>query len=96
MCATMRKASGELFIFDLGNVLVRNITVLPAIAGELGLPSAHYEWEDCSGQIRLTCRGIGHGYGLSQWGAQALYEQGYGWEEILTYYFSGVEITKPE
>lgn len=38
MCATMRKASGELFIFDLGNVLVRNITVLPAIAGELGLP----------------------------------------------------------
>ena len=67
-----------------------------AFAGELGLPSAHYEWEDCSGQIRLTCRGIGHGYGLSQWGAQALYEQGYGWEEILTYYFSGVEITKPE
>lgn len=66
------------------------------LAKELGLPSAHYEWAFCDGQIRIACQGIGHGYGFSQWGAQALYEQGYGWNDLLNYYFPETEITKPE
>lgn len=65
-------------------------------ARELGLAGMKFEWDVCGGQIRIACRGIGHGYGFSQWGAQALYEQGCGWEELLEYYFPETEITKTE
>jgi len=37
-------------------------------------------------------RGFGHGVGLSQWGAHAMAEQGHSYREILTFYYSGVDI----
>ena len=43
----------------------------------------------------FTTHGYGHGVGLSQYGAKALAEQGYTWQEILLYYFPGCEIQTP-
>ncbi|MER3426083.1 MAG: stage II sporulation protein D [Thermus sp.] len=56
----------------------------------LGLPSTLIE-EVQAGPEGLTIRGrgAGHGLGLSQWGARGMAEAGYGYREILGYYFPG-------
>ncbi|NLC39282.1 MAG: stage II sporulation protein SpoIID, partial [Clostridia bacterium] len=36
----------------------------------------------------------GHGVGMSQWGARALAEEGKKAEEIIRYFFQGVQIEK--
>ncbi|MCI9570141.1 MAG: SpoIID/LytB domain-containing protein [Lachnospiraceae bacterium] len=58
----------------------------------LGLPSACYSFESQEGRIRVTCKGIGHGYGFSQAGANALEREGYDFRALLGYYFQNVEI----
>lgn len=37
-------------------------------------------------------RGHGHGVGLSQWGARAMAQQGKSYREILSFYYTGVQI----
>jgi stage II sporulation protein D len=37
-------------------------------------------------------KGFGHGLGLSQYGAKAMADSGFNYEEILKYYYTGVEI----
>lgn len=39
-------------------------------------------------------RGWGHGVGLSQWGAMAMAEEGHTYEDILRYYYQGIELEK--
>jgi stage II sporulation protein D len=41
-----------------------------------------------SDKIVFIGHGYGHGLGMSQWGAKAMAEQGYDFEEILTHYYS--------
>lgn len=47
-----------------------------------------------SGQVTMRGRGYGHGVGMSQWGANALAEQGEAAEAIVTYYFDGVTVER--
>lgn len=42
--------------------------------------------------LKITTIGYGHGVGMSQWGANYLAEKGYTYEEILKYYYKGVEL----
>ena len=37
-------------------------------------------------------KGYGHGVGMSQYGAMEMAKQGYNFEEILKYYYTGVDI----
>jgi stage II sporulation protein D len=37
-------------------------------------------------------RGFGHGVGMSQWGAYGLALRGQGHEQILRYFYRGVEV----
>lgn len=39
-------------------------------------------------------QGNGHGVGLSQWGAYGMASQGYSYEDILKYYYQGVQLKK--
>lgn len=39
-------------------------------------------------------RGYGHGVGLSQWGAQGMALAGYGYEDILKHYYTGIDLTQ--
>jgi stage II sporulation protein D len=39
-------------------------------------------------------RGHGHGVGLNQWGAHAMAEQGKSYQEILSFYYTGVQIQR--
>lgn len=45
-----------------------------------------------AGGFVFTVHGYGHGVGLSQYGANALAQQGKTWEEILHYYYTDVTI----
>ena len=44
----------------------------------------------CSGTFIIKGSGNGHNVGLSQYGAKAMAELGYTYEQILTYYYTGV------
>ena len=38
--------------------------------------------------------GWGHSVGMSQWGAYAMAKQGFSYEDILKFYFTGIEVSK--
>ena len=40
-----------------------------------------------SGGIVITGYGFGHGAGMSQWGAIAMADDGYSWDEIIEHYY---------
>lgn len=65
-----------------------------AIRDALGLNSACFYFSELEGQIRIVTKGIGHGLGFSQYGANELAKQGHKYRELLEYYYEGVEIEK--
>lgn len=59
----------------------------------LGLDSAACQWLIQNGRILFSTRGFGHGVGLCQYGADGLAKAGYTAQQILAYYYRGVEIS---
>ncbi|ANE46681.1 hypothetical protein SY83_10815 [Paenibacillus swuensis] len=59
---------------------------------KLDLRSSQFIWTIKGTQIEITTFGYGHGVGMSQWGANGLAKMGKSANEILTTYYSGVEI----
>lgn len=55
-------------------------------AASLSIPSS------CSGTFVIRGSGNGHNVGLSQYGAKAMAEQGYTYQQIIPYYYTGVRI----
>jgi stage II sporulation protein D len=45
-------------------------------------------------EFRIHGQGYGHGLGMSQWGAKGLADVGYGYQQILQYYYQGVQVVK--
>jgi stage II sporulation protein D len=43
------------------------------------------------GEIRAATKGLGHGLGLSLYGAEAMAKSGSSYKEILKYYYSDVD-----
>lgn len=60
----------------------------------LNLNSACFFIKEVEGQIRIVTKGMGHGLGLSQYGANEMAKEGSGYIEILQHYYQGVEIKK--
>lgn len=58
------------------------------------IPSACFDYEIKGDTYVFYVRGIGHGYGVSLYGANALAQKGWGFAEILEYYLPGIEIRK--
>lgn len=57
------------------------------------IPSACFEVvEQTDGKIVLRGGGFGHGIGMSQYGAKAMAEAGYGYKDIIGYYYSNVVV----
>ena len=44
--------------------------------------------------ITITGTGWGHGVGMSQYGAKAMAEQGYGYRDILNFYYTGITLER--
>lgn len=59
----------------------------------LGLNSNHFYIEDYEGKARIICTGVGHGVGLSQYGGNAMAEDGSSYNDILAHYYTGVKLT---
>ena len=60
------------------------------------IPSESFTIEDYEGQIRIISKGLGHGYGVSMYGASCMAENGNSYETIIKYYFTGVSIAELE
>ena len=58
----------------------------------LGLRSTDFSIETGSGNITITTQGYGHRVGMSQYGAEALAEDGSTWQQILQHYYPGTTI----
>lgn len=58
----------------------------------LRLPSSCFTMEGNSEEIRATAKGMGHGYGLSQAGADAMAREGWGYQDILNYYYKNISL----
>lgn len=59
---------------------------------KLGLSSSFMEFSVEDDQLVVTTKGIGHGLGLSQYGAQQMATEGSGYREILEYFYTDAEI----
>lgn len=60
-----------------------------------GLRSANFTFAfDGNENILFTTDGYGHGVGMSQWGANGMAQAGFGYEEILSHYYTGVKIQR--
>ena len=44
--------------------------------------------------VRIDGRGFGHGIGMSQWGAFAMAQQGYSYQQILAHYYQGTALSQ--
>lgn len=60
---------------------------------KLGIRSADFTMMKKGNEVIITTKGYGHGVGMSQYGANALALEGKSYEDILHYYYKGVEIT---
>lgn len=69
--------------YNLSGVEVRTI---------FELKSANFTIE-CLEDIKFKVTGYGHGVGMSQTGADALANNGYGYEDIIKHFYTGVELT---
>ncbi|MCI5493142.1 MAG: SpoIID/LytB domain-containing protein [Lachnospiraceae bacterium] len=83
-----RDESGYVNTMRLGEVTVTGEEFRVAA----GLQSACFTIKEVEGQIRIVTKGIGSGVGLSQYGANAMAEEGASYEEILKKYYTGVSI----
>lgn len=59
---------------------------------KLSLPSADFRWRTEGSTVVITTKGYGHGVGMSQWGAQGLARMGKTADQILQYYYTGIDI----
>lgn len=57
-----------------------------------GLRSADFDVSASGDNIVFTTRGYGHGVGMSQYGAHLMAKAGYSYRQILTHYYTGVQI----
>lgn len=60
----------------------------------LGLNSACFSVKEVEGRARIVTKGMGHGLGLSQYGANKMAEAGSSYKEILNYYYQDTAVVR--
>lgn len=60
----------------------------------LDLSSSNFTIEYKEDGVDITCKGYGHGVGMSQYGANAMAKEGKDYSNILKHYYKGIEISK--
>ncbi len=81
-----RDESGYIEEIQVGSLIHSGETVQYA----LGLPSPDFTIEEYEGNIRAASSGVGHGYGLSQYGANERAKEGWTAQDILEYYYKNI------
>lgn len=62
------------------------------VAGALGLKSPAFSFESYEGSVRCTVKGVGHGYGFDQYGANLKAREGWKAEDILKFYYKNIVV----
>lgn len=86
--------SGRVMTFQFNNVSVSGPAVRLALGSEKMRSALLTEVTISGGKLIVKGKGFGHGVGMSQWGANALAQQGKSPEDIVRYFFKDVEIVK--
>ena len=81
-------ASGYITWLKIGNSMVGGEVFCEA----LQLSSSCFSIEQTEEGIRITCKGRGHGFGFSQYGANAMAIEQKDYQELLEYYFHNITI----
>lgn len=86
--------SGSVTEISAGDIILSGIQLRTL----LNLKSANFtfKYNADSDSFVFTTKGSGHGVGLSQYGAEAMADQGYTYKEILLHYYKGAEIYSTE
>ena len=90
LVVTEREESGYVKTIQVGNSSVSGEEFRKAFS----LNSACFYIREIDGRVRIVTKGLGHGYGLSIYGANEMAKEGKTYQEILSYYYSGIKITK--
>ncbi|MBR3570079.1 MAG: stage II sporulation protein D, partial [Oscillibacter sp.] len=81
---------------DGGNIITMYVggikTTGSKVRSALGLRSACFTWEYGDGKASFYVTGYGHGVGLSQYGANQMAKDGASYREILSHYYTGIQI----
>lgn len=83
-------SQGYVITLQLGEVLVSG----EEFRTKLELSSSNFSIQEIEGKIRFLCKGLGHGFGLSQFGANQLAKEGNTYQQILNTYFPQAVIEK--
>lgn len=89
---TARDDSEYVNQIKLGNTTVSG----EELRNTLNLNSACFTIKEVDEQVRIVTKGLGHGVGLSQYGANSIAQDGKDFKEILKKYYSGIQITYAE
>ena len=81
-------SAGSVSTLSVGGATVNG----SALRAALGLRSACFTWELQEDRLVFFVTGYGHGVGMSQYGANAMAEEGAEYREILTHYYTGVTV----
>lgn len=83
-----RNDSGRVQLVQLGDTVVTGTQFRMT----LKLKSANFNISIIDGNVVIECVGFGHGVGMSQYGANAMAKTGSGYIEILTHFYTGIEL----
>ncbi|MPM66468.1 Amidase enhancer [bioreactor metagenome] len=64
----------------------------PALRTLLSLRSASFSVKADSSAVTFSVTGYGHGVGMSQYGANTMAKEGKSYQEILSWYYTGVTL----
>ena len=87
-----RTAGGRVKEMQLGNCIYTGTEIRRAL--ELSSALFYVSFIDGDEKIKFTTNGYGHGVGMSQYGANAMAEDGATYKEILAHYYPGTQIEK--
>lgn len=88
--AAVRDASGRVESVDIGGTQVPGTELRTLFQ----LRSRAFTLDYTAEGFLFTVTGYGHGVGMSQYGANVMAEDGADYEEILTHYYPGAELTR--
>lgn len=87
-----KTSNGTVKEITIGNICIKG-TELRSI---FKLTSANFTMTYSGDNLNIVCKGYGHGVGMSQWGAGVMAKEGFNYKDILTHYYTGVDVNKIE
>lgn len=79
----------------VNKIIINNMEFIGTdIRKKLDLRSTDFNITIASDKVVVTTYGYGHGVGMSQYGANGMAKEGYNYKEILSHYYTGIEISK--